>query len=142
MAEENALHVEVVAATRKVWEGEAVNVIVRTTEGDVGILPGHEPMLAALVPTVAQIVAADGRREVAALDGGFVSVAQNRVSLLAQYATMSDEISVSDAQHQIDRLSRIIDAGDASDDDIHQFHLAEAQLKAAAHASQGSQGIG
>ena len=50
MAEGDVLFVDVVAADRRVWEGEALSVIVRTMEGDIGILPNHEPVLA--VPTV------------------------------------------------------------------------------------------
>ena len=44
------LEVEVVSADRVVWSGDAINVIARTVEGDIGILPGHEPLLALLVP--------------------------------------------------------------------------------------------
>ena len=93
--------VEVVAADRRVWEGRAVNVIVRTTEGDIGILPGHEPLLAALVPCAAEIVTAEGGREVIALDGGFISVTPERVSLLAQYASLATEVKP-------DRLGRVL----------------------------------
>ena len=42
------LHVEVVSAEREVWSGEATQVLARTSEGDIGILPGHEPVLAVL----------------------------------------------------------------------------------------------
>ena len=43
------LKVEVVAADRRVWSGDVVNIIARTTEGDIGVLPGHEPLMAGLV---------------------------------------------------------------------------------------------
>lgn len=131
MSERPPLRVEVVAADRMVWEGDSVNVIVRTTEGDIGILPGHEPLMAALVPHAAEIVTDDGRREIIALDGGFVSVALNRVSLLSQEATLAREVSAEDAQRELDQLQRVIDDGDATDAEIHRFHLATAQLKAA-----------
>lgn len=135
MSERPPLRVEVVAADRMVWEGDAVNVIVRTTEGDIGILPGHEPLMAALVPNAAEIVTTDGRREIIALDGGFVSVALNRVSLLSQEARLAKEVSADDAQHELDQLEKVIDAGDATDAQIHRYHLAKAQLKAAAKLS-------
>lgn len=125
------LQVEVVAADRMVWEGDATMVIVRTTEGDIGIQSGHEPLLAGLVPCAAEIVAADGRREVVAIDGGFLSVAKNRVSLVSQYATLSQEITVDKAQAEFDRLTKLHDDGDATQDDVHRLHLAEAQLKTA-----------
>ncbi|HET9127274.1 MAG TPA: F0F1 ATP synthase subunit epsilon [Propionibacteriaceae bacterium] len=126
-----SMHVDVVAANRLVWEGEGVNVIVRTTEGDIGILPGHEPVLAALVPCVATIVTPDGKQEVLALDGGFVLVADNRVSLLAQYATRSAEVSLEEAQRNVAELEKIMDTGDATTDQVHRLHLAQAQVKAA-----------
>ncbi|MEL4506204.1 F0F1 ATP synthase subunit epsilon [Luteococcus sp. H138] len=130
------ISVEVVAADRMVWEGQATNVIVRTTEGDVGILAGHEPLLAALVPCAAEIVTNDGRRELVAIDGGFLSVAENKVSLVAQKASLFDEISTEEAQREHDRLSVKLDAGEATDDEIHRLHLAEAQLKAAQKQSK------
>lgn len=125
------LNVEVVAADRMVWEGEAEMVIVRTTEGDIGIQSGHEPLLAGLVPCAAEIVASDGRREMVAIDGGFLSVAANRVSLVSQYATMSQEVSVDAAQTEFDTLSKLHQDGDATQDEVHRMHLAAAQLKAA-----------
>lgn len=123
--------VEVVAADRMVWQGEATNVIVRTTEGDIGILAGHEPMLAALVPCAAEIVTADGQRELVALDGGFLSVAENQVSLVSAKASLYNEISREEAQRQYDELSARHEDGELSDDEVHSLHLAEAQLKAA-----------
>ena len=78
------LRVKVVAADREVWSGEAVNIIARTTEGDIGILPGHEPILAALVPSAVTIITADGEQEVIAVDGGFIAAdPSGRVSLLS-----------------------------------------------------------
>ncbi|HNV12043.1 MAG TPA: F0F1 ATP synthase subunit epsilon [Propionibacteriaceae bacterium] len=125
------LHVEVVAADRLVWQGDATNVIVRTTEGDIGILSGHEPLLAVLVPCAAEIVTDDGRREIVALDGGYISVNSNQVRLLAQYASLSREISLERARVELAALQKIRDEGDATDDDVHRLHLATAQVKAA-----------
>ncbi|GMA92168.1 hypothetical protein GCM10025869_26970 [Homoserinibacter gongjuensis] len=45
-----ALNVAVVSAERELWTGEATQVIARTTEGEIGILTGHEPVLAILAP--------------------------------------------------------------------------------------------
>lgn len=134
------MSVEVVSADRKIWEGTATNVIVRTTEGDIGILPNHEPLLAALVPCAAEIVTGDGRREIVALDGGFISVAQNKVNLVAQKASLSDEISTDEAETEVAKLGSRHDAGEATDEEIHRLHLAQAQIKAAAKL-KGKQSI-
>lgn len=130
------MRIDVVAANRLVWEGDGVNVICRTTEGDIGILPGHEAMLAALVPQAATVVTQDGMQEIFALDGGFVHVSNNQVSLLAQYATRSQEVSLEEAQRTVSALEKVLDTGDATLDQVHRYHLAQAQVKAA-HLAAG-----
>ncbi|MGO4955831.1 F0F1 ATP synthase subunit epsilon [Luteococcus sp. Sow4_B9] len=130
------INVEVVAADRRVWEGKASNVIVRTTEGDIGILAGHEPLMVALVPCAAEIVTVDGKREIIAVDGGFMAVVDNKVNLVAQKASLFDEISSDEAQREYDQLSVKHAAGEATDDEVHRLHLAEAQLKAAAKSNK------
>ena len=64
-------------------------VIARTTEGDVGILPNHAPMLSLMVHGVVDVTTAEGETVVAAVDAGFLSVANNRISILAEHAEMS-----------------------------------------------------
>ena len=89
------LQVEVVSATRVVWSGEAVNVIARTVNGDIGILPGHEPLLALLVPSVVDIVTADGRSEAIVVDGGFISVDDNAITIVVDSAELDVAIAPS-----------------------------------------------
>lgn len=123
------LQVEVVGADRLVWEGTATNVIVRTTEGDIGILPRHEPLLAGLVPCAAEIVTADGSRQMIAIDGGFLAVNDNRVSIMTQFASLPQEVTAEQAQRELDQFERLKEAGEMSEDDLHRYHLATAQLK-------------
>jgi len=78
------MQVEVVSATRVVWSGKAINIIAKTVEGDIGILPGHEPVLSILVPGAVEVFAEDNSREVIAVDGGFISVAHGRASILSE----------------------------------------------------------
>ena len=110
------LKVEVVAAARQVWAGDVVNVIARTTEGDIGILPGHEPLMAALVPCVVDIVTDDGRSETLAVDGGFISVAQGSVWILSQDAIMGQEVTLDLAYKEARQLEGVRDAGDITDE--------------------------
>jgi len=63
----NLLQVEVVAAEGKVWEGQAVSLIARTTEGDIGILADHEPFMAALVQSAVQVTTPEGMDEIIAV---------------------------------------------------------------------------
>ena len=78
------LHVELVAADRKVWEGEAREVTARTVEGELGILPGHTPLLGILVEGEVRIQSASGQQHTATMDSGFLSVEHNRVTIVAE----------------------------------------------------------
>ena len=57
---DDTLRVEVVAADRLVWSGQATMVIARTTEGDVGILPNHAPLLSSIIEGVVDVQTAEG----------------------------------------------------------------------------------
>ena len=86
--------VEVVAADRRVWQGRAVNVIVRTTEGDIGILPGHEPLLAQYATLASEVTPENAQRDLDALQvlmdsGDATDEEQHRYHLaLAQLAVL------------------------------------------------------
>jgi len=129
------LHVEVVAADRLVWSGESVNIIARTVEGDIGILPGHEPLLAVLVPCVVEIVTADGRSESLAVDGGYISVAHGRVSVLSQSATLGHEVGLDEARREASTLEAKAMQGDADDDELHHLRILQAQIRAGERAT-------
>lgn len=123
------LTVEVVAADRIVWQGEATSVLARTTEGDIGIMRNHEPLLAALVPCAAEVVRTDGTKQIIALDGGFLSVEVNRVSLISSFARLAEEIDQAEAQASYDALrAQMVDAPD--DALVKKFRKAEASIKA------------
>ena len=77
-----ALNVELVAADRKVWEGEATQVSARSIDGDLGVLPGHQPLLCVLAEGEIRINADGGWRS-AHVDGGFMSVDHDRVTIVA-----------------------------------------------------------
>ena len=100
---DDLLHVELVAADRLVWSGEATMVIARTTEGDVGILPHHAPMLSLMVDGVVDVQTAEGETWVAAVDAGFLSIANNRISILSEHAEMSHEIDLEKARTELER---------------------------------------
>lgn len=127
----DVLRVEVVSANGIAWEGEALSVIARTTEGDLGILPNHEPFLAALVPCAAEVLTADGNREVLALDGGFLSVADNRVSMLSQFAKVAREIDLSAAEHELAAAEKRLNAGDLDEETRQHYLRSQAQVRAA-----------
>lgn len=82
------LHVELVSAEAKVWSGDASRVILRTTEGDIGLLTGHAPTLAVLAPGEIRILGVDGETVVADAQDGFLSVEHDRVTLVSDTARL------------------------------------------------------
>lgn len=85
------LQIEIVTAERQVLSDEVDMVIAPATEGVVGILPRHAPLLSGLLPGVL-ILKKDGQEEVLALSGGFLQVSHNRVLILADSAERENEI--------------------------------------------------
>lgn len=129
---DDVLQVELVAADRLVWSGEATMVIARTTEGDVGILPNHAPMLSLLVDGVVDVHTTDNETWVAAVDAGFLSVAHNRISVLSEHAEMSHEIDLEKARHDLERAK---ESGENQDAAQAAVRRAEARIRAVERAS-------
>lgn len=101
----SSIEVELVSAERRVWSGDASFVLARTTEGEIGILPHHAPLLGILVNGVVTIRVMDGSVVTAAVHGGFLSLANNRVSILAEVAELASEIDLDRAREALSRLA-------------------------------------
>ena len=125
------LHVELVAADRTVWSGEANLVIARTTEGDIGVLPNHAPTLSLMVDGVVEVNTSDNEVWVAAVDAGFLSVADNRVSILSEHAEMSHEIDLEKARQDLERAQT---AGELVQDAEDAVRRAQARISAVERA--------
>lgn len=125
------LAVDVVSADRMIWTGEARSIIARTVDGDIGILPGHSPVLAVLVPSAVEIVTVDGNREIVAVDGGFISVAAGRVSILSEFAEMAGEVSLAEAEEDLRVANAQLEQDDDSAAAKQRLQRATAQVKAA-----------
>ena len=82
------LTVSVVSADREVWSGEATMVVARTVEGEIGILSGHEPMLAILAAGEVRMTLPDGSKVLAEAADGFLSVDNNTVTIVARKAEL------------------------------------------------------
>jgi F-type H+-transporting ATPase subunit epsilon len=79
-----ALNVALVSPTEQVWTGEASFISARTTEGDLGVLPGHTPLFGVLVDGLVSIKGTDGSTQEFNVKGGFLSVSNDRVSILTE----------------------------------------------------------
>ena len=118
------LHVELVAVDRNVYSGEATMVIARTTEGEIGVLPGHTPLLGEIAEGgVVTIKEAGGGEVVAAVHGGFLSVTDEGVTVLAEVAELASDIDVSRAQAALEKAR--------SDEDEAAAARAQSRLRAA-----------
>lgn len=80
------LHVELVSVESKVWSGEATMVVARTTEGELGILAGHAPLLGQLADPGQVRIKTEGEELAYTVNGGFLSVTADGVSILAETA--------------------------------------------------------
>jgi F-type H+-transporting ATPase subunit epsilon len=126
----SSLKVQLVAADRPIWSGEASIVVARTAEGDIGILPGHEPVLAVLADSAMVTIRTSDGATVAAVHGGFLSVAKDNVSILAEAAELAQEIDAERAKLALERLTRTSDEAGAGSVELAQ-QRAETRLVAA-----------
>jgi F-type H+-transporting ATPase subunit epsilon len=125
---DSELHVELVSADRVVWSGDATTVVARTTEGEVGILANHSPLMSLMVAGVVEVRSDGGETIRAAVDSGFLSVGGNRVSILAENAALATEIDAGQAQKALDDAR----SGDMDDEDaVAEVRRAEAWVRAA-----------
>lgn len=126
------IDVHVVTPEREVFVGVADMVVARAVDGELGVLPGHMPMLVPLGIGVLAIVDG-GQRTQAAVDGGFlhvVSVGEDtRVDVLAEHAELAGEIDVSHANRRREEAERALSQGD-SDEARGELEKANARLKA------------
>lgn len=121
------MHVELVSVERALWSGEATAVFARTVEGELGILPGHTPLLGALEPGwIVRIDRADEDELRVAVHGGFLSVRKDGVSVLAEMAEPAEDIDTARARAALDRADP-----ESGPDGVAARHRALARLRAA-----------
>src|SRR5437867_11579381 len=88
---EGKLEVHVVTPEKEVWTGDADFLVATAIDGEIGILPGHAPLLAAL--DVGRLsIDTGGSKEEAAVDGGFLHVKDDRVDVLAEHAELGGDV--------------------------------------------------
>lgn len=103
------LTVRVISPDRTVWDSEAEEVILPSTTGQVGILPGHAPLLTALDTGVMRVRASKDWTPIALL-GGFAEVEENEVTILVNGAERGDAIALEDAKAEFEAARAALDA--------------------------------
>jgi F-type H+-transporting ATPase subunit epsilon len=126
------LHVALVVPDRELWSGDASMVIAKTTEGDIGVLTGRAPVFGVLAEgSLVEIVSGDETRVRAAVSGGFLSVADDKVSILAAQAQLGPEVNADEAQRELD--TALAEAGTGPEEPA-DAKYARALLRAAGQA--------
>lgn len=121
-----AFHLKVMTVDRCFYDGEVDRIIIRTTQGDAGILPGHVPYVAA-VGIGGLTIIKDGEKRVAAVSGGFVDVSKEQTVVLARTCEWADEIDVKRAEQAAERARAALQQKEsAREHDLAQVKLRKA----------------
>ena len=123
--------VEIVSADCMVWEGDALQITATTTEGEIGILARHIPLIATLAAGMAEVTTPDGNRIVAAVDGGFIAVTTDHTAIISPYARLAAGINADEARRELEELKVKLEAGDNSVSTKLAYNRALVQVKAA-----------
>lgn len=122
----STFHLKVLTTERSFYDDEVDRIIVRTTQGDVGILPGHVPYTAALGIGGLTVIK-DGEERVAAVSGGFVDVSKEQTVVLARTCEWADEIDINRAREAAERARLRLQQQESE----HEQDLAQIKLKKA-----------
>ncbi len=130
------LHVELLLPDRKLWSGEAGLVIVKTLDGDIGVQSGHSPVFGILYPgslvRIREVPGNDSPGDVvrAAVRDGFLSVTDDRVSILASVGQLASDIDVAVARADLGAATAQAGSPSAVEESA-EFRYARARLRAA-----------
>jgi F-type H+-transporting ATPase subunit epsilon len=122
------LRAELVVPDRELWSGEASMVIAKTTEGDIGVLTGRAPVFGILAEGSLVEIISDEPTVKAAVSGGFLSVTDDKVSVLAAQAQLGSEVDAEEARREL--ATALAEAIPGSEDSP-AVKYAKARLRAA-----------
>jgi F-type H+-transporting ATPase subunit epsilon len=129
------LHVELLMPDRTLWSGEAGLVIAKTMDGDIGIQTGHSPVFGILSPgslvRIREVPGNDNPGDVvrAAVRDGFLSVTDNRVSILASAGQLASDVDVTAARSDLDTATAEAGSPTAAEEST-DVRYARARLRA------------
>ena len=129
------LHVELLLPDRSLWSGEAGLVIAKTIDGDIGVQTGHSPVFGILSPgslvRIQPEASGDesGEEVRAAVRDGFLSVTDDRVSILTSVGLLADDVEVTAARADLDAASADAGSASAAEESV-EVRYARARLRA------------
>lgn len=92
------MQVDVVSAEQRLFSGQAEAVLARSLDGEIAILPGHQPALLALAKAPVRVRTAEGDEVDVAVHNGFLEMRENQLTVLADIAELATEIDVERAK--------------------------------------------
>jgi F-type H+-transporting ATPase subunit epsilon len=135
------MHVEVVSPEHVLWQGDADMVVARTIEGgEIAFLAGHEPFLGALDISPVRLILPESGEIAAAVHGGFVEVANDRVIVLSDVAELPEQIDVERARAAKDRADEVLRNEPDNPEALQALQRAEVRLAVAGGALGGASG--
>lgn len=122
------MHCDIVSAEQSIFSGRVEMLIAAGSLGDLGIAPGHAPLITALIPGPVRLIKDGGEEEVFYVSGGFLEVQRNVVTLLADTALHADDVDEAAMQEAMAEAERAMQDASAEMD----YGTAAAQLAEAA----------
>ena len=122
------VYVALVVPDRELWSGDARTVIAKTSEGDIGVLSGHSPVFGILAEGSVVEILTEGSSVKAAVSGGFLSVADDQVSILAAQAQLGQDVDVEVTRQE---LAAALAEASPTAEDTSEAKYARALLRAA-----------
>lgn len=128
-----AMTLSVVAPDRTVFEGEVRSAIVPAEHGYLGVMPGHEPLIAALKTGVVEYIDPNDQRRFLTMDGGFMEVSEGSIIILADHAERAEEIDAAVAEDDLRRAREALSGQSTDmtrDEARHTLNRAMARIEA------------
>ncbi len=121
------LHLTIITPARAVFDGDAASVVVTAFDGELGVLPGHAPLMALLGNGALRVTVADGSKKSFAVRGGFLQVSHNKLTILTPEASEPGELKAEAVTADLDEWK---DKKAVSDEDIKTKEQALSWVKA------------
>ncbi|MDG1850696.1 MAG: F0F1 ATP synthase subunit epsilon, partial [Gammaproteobacteria bacterium] len=101
-------HCDIASAEEQIFSGRVQSLTATGTLGDMGIYPGHAPLLTALIPGPVRIITQNGEEEIFYVSGGFLEVQPGTVNILADTAVRADDVDEANAIEAMEEAKEVI----------------------------------
>lgn len=122
------MQLDIASTESRIFSGRVESMVCTGTLGDMGILPGHAPLLSALIPGPVRLVTAEGQEMIFYVSGGYVEVQPGVVNILADTAIRADDMD----EAQAEQAKKDVEAAIANRDAEFEYSRAATQLAEAA----------